>query len=177
MPSDFKQLRREAHDKVINDLKKRLLENSEPSEEELRLGAYYEMIEPQVRKAVVELNRKGYSTESSGFMRDKQAIEGGFKLDEQTKSQLARLEVSVIEKRTYTVIEFGPGDNDNLDTITGKWNRVVSAIPDQGRPAAPSESFGSELFRKNPFQEGLREIGTLEFQKFEEEYKNENPGD
>ena len=45
----------------------RLKENPASTEEELYMGVFTEWIEPQVRDAIIEMSRKGYATQSSGF--------------------------------------------------------------------------------------------------------------
>jgi hypothetical protein len=84
----FKQLRRQVHESMRAEEDVRLRENPKPTEEELYMGAFVEWLEPQVRAAVVEMNRKGYATQSSGFHGTEceiQAIDGIFTIDEETK--------------------------------------------------------------------------------------------
>jgi len=71
--------------------------------DELRLGAFMEELEPQVRNALIVLNKKGYKTHSSGFygsesgQGDLQAIdmEGNYSLDEEIVKKLNDMGVRV----------------------------------------------------------------------------------
>ena len=62
---DFAKLREQSHVQQRMDLENRIAVNPNPTEEELRMGAFYESLEPQVRHAVAVLREKGYSTNSS----------------------------------------------------------------------------------------------------------------
>lgn len=55
-------------EKNQQELNDRIANNPRATEEEYRLGAYVEAIEPQVSDAVFELLRKGYSPFESGFL-------------------------------------------------------------------------------------------------------------
>lgn len=123
--------------------------------EEHQLGVYLEELEPQVREAVREFNRKGYTTVSSGFYGDDyQAIEGHFFLDDQTKDQLTTMGVSVktepwwkwrvseragsadpatpTEERFITRVEF-PFRKPDLQAMEAKWRAVAGVLPDRSQ--------------------------------------------
>ena len=51
----FEQLRERIHKQLEEETAKRIAENPKPTEEEIYLGAFKEMIEPQVREAVFAL--------------------------------------------------------------------------------------------------------------------------
>jgi hypothetical protein len=85
-------LRREVHKRVQADLTERVRNYPVFTETEDRLGVFVELLEPQVRDAVLEFNRKGYTTYSSGFFgkhHEVQAIAGAFALDDEIKKKLA----------------------------------------------------------------------------------------
>ncbi|MDO8659815.1 MAG: hypothetical protein Q7K54_04430 [Candidatus Parcubacteria bacterium] len=65
--SYYEKLRQQVHQENEVDFKKRKTEAPEKTAEEQVLGFYLEQIEPQVRSAVLNLNRKGYKTQGSGF--------------------------------------------------------------------------------------------------------------
>jgi hypothetical protein len=101
--------------------------------------------EPQVEDAVHDLNRKGYTTQSSGFSSDpsRQQIDGPFVLDKKTKGKLKSMGVEVVHNskeydfmlngqggnyRDYTVIRFAT-DKNNLRDIQKEWAIVTQQIP------------------------------------------------
>ncbi|MGK5094280.1 hypothetical protein WDW89_19975, partial [Deltaproteobacteria bacterium TL4] len=86
----FKRLQNQILQKVEKNTLKRQKKNPKPNKMERCLGIFTEMLEPQVRDAVLELNRKGYSTDASGFMSNPcdQKIEGDFRLNEDVVRKL-----------------------------------------------------------------------------------------
>lgn len=159
--SEFAKLRRAIHQQQAKELEQRKRDNPQKSKEETMLGVYVEELEPQVRAAVIELNRKGYPTYSSGFSgkkSDLQTIEGDYKLDEATRNELGKMEVDaqVSESWKYkierhqgidrsdlpedakytTTIQFRP-TTANLQAITDTWNVIANKFPDRGHFAIP----------------------------------------
>lgn len=155
---DFASLRLEAHKQMDREVLARLRENPIPSEEEILVGAFREMIEPQVRDALFEFNRKGYSTESSGFygaVGEMQCIDGYFEIDDATKVRIEELGGQVLKGKDvglsgqheqYTYIRFYP-KHARRDEIKAKWDSIARVLPDRGMHAQPSISGGSEDFR------------------------------
>lgn len=144
--------RSNAHIQVYEDLKERIANNPEPTEEELNMGAYVEEIEPQARDAIIELRRKGYQTQSSGFYgrnNELQSVDGPMNIDEKTAEQL-KLNGYEVEARPdgYTVIVFEP-DSYDLDVLKNRWGALASALPHRGRPAEPGRNLASVEFREN----------------------------
>lgn len=138
------QLRREVLVEQQSALEHRRRTNPLLSTDEQLIGMYTEAIEPQVRGAVFDLNRKGYPTFSSGFYdfdSRYQAIEGKFVLDDTVVDQIASLDVEIIsgpvdefisfptpEDQGYiTIIQFRTGTD--LTKIEAKWNSIASLIP------------------------------------------------
>lgn len=123
------------------------------------LGAFREMIEPQVRDAVSECQRKGYPTESSGFggeFDQIQSLDGYFKIDEETKKKIEALDAKVLtrkelglpgESEQYTCIQFQPSHPD-INEIKEKWDAIAALLPPKAGPRQPSISGGAEDFRK-----------------------------
>ncbi len=156
------KIRKQAHKISLEDLKKRIIFNPKPTKEELYLGCYLEMLEPQVREAVREFNKKGYPTWSSGFYGEKQAIDGFFVIDKQIKIKLKKNGVNVVEEKNgYSTVEFIP-NAQNLKTMKKQWHQIAKILPTK-KIKPPSDSAGSKLFRKNPLKEAFYEIGQLEY--------------
>lgn len=152
------ELRKKIHEQIKEETKERIKNNPHPTEREIMVGAFREMIEPQVRDALFEFNRKGYSTESSGFSGngELQSLDGYFEIDETTKQKLEAIDVQVLkgkdfgrlyESEGYTYIQFKPEDAD-INKIKEKWNEIASLLPSKEKPMLPSISGGSEDFRK-----------------------------
>jgi len=157
--NNFQRLREQIHNEIEAETEKRIKENPKPTEEEIMAGAFREMIEPQVRDALFEFYRKGYSTESSGFggeFGEIQSLDGYFEIDEETKKKIEELGVKVLKGRDldlpgqsekYTYIQFNPSSPD-IKEIKKKWDVIVALLPQREEPVQPSISGGSEDFRK-----------------------------
>lgn len=145
----FERLRYRIKQKMDANITTRLSTKPIMNEVESRLGVFLEMLEPQVRDAVVVLNQKGYSTDASGFMNqvEGQMIEGDFRLSDET---LRELEVEGVIAETnpsgYTRLQFRP-DIADVRRIKQKWNRIASIIPDKGMCAQPSMTKKSRELR------------------------------
>lgn len=146
--SPFQQMREAVHAQMEEDLQKRLAKGTPATREEALIGAFREMLEPQVRDAIFELFRKGYATENSGFYGENgraQEIDGVFTLDEETRTKLEALGVEVLsdadmgridnEGRTY--LRFIP-ESTSMQKMTHKWNQIAALLPDRGQHAEPS---------------------------------------
>lgn len=127
----FALLRKEANRIALKDTQKRIENNPVFSEFEEKLGIFVEQIEPQVRSAVIEINKKGYATNSSGFygyFGEYQAVDGNFRLDDETKKRLTEMEVEVMDGITITDIRFWP-TVPNLEYIKQKWDAISQVLP------------------------------------------------
>lgn len=156
------KLRWRAHKQCLKELKERIVRKPKPTKEELFLGAYIEMLEPQIRNAVRVINRRGYTSWSSGFYGIKQCIDGFFTIDLKAKDDLKRIGVSVREEKNgYTMIEFS-SKAKRLNEIKKTWDVVARILPKR-KPGHPSDSAGATLFRKNPLREAFYTIGELEY--------------
>lgn len=156
---DLERLRDEAHAQTEKETEERIKNNPKPTEEEILAGAFREMIEPQVRDALFEMYRKGYSTESSGFGGENseyQQIDGYFELDEKTKQAFEAAGAKILKGKdiglpgfgeNYTFIRFSPKEAD-ISKIKEKWDEIVSILPQKTEPASPSISGASDDFRK-----------------------------
>lgn len=155
----FAELRRATHEHMEEEIAERIRSNPQPSEDELLAGAFREMIEPQVRDALFECYRKGYTTESSGFggeFGEIQQIDGYFEIEEETKRKIEGLGAKVLKGKDfgepgwgdhYTFIRFKP-NKPELSVTKATWDAIVAALPQRSESAQPSISGGSEDFRK-----------------------------
>lgn len=145
----FERMKFGTRRKVEAETKIRQKSGLRPTKTEIQLGLFIQELEPQVRQAVIEMNKKGYSTDKSGFMDNPsgQMIEGDFLLDEETK---LRLEASGVIVETnpsgYTRIQFLPGEPD-MDKIKRKWNKTVALLPDKNQTASVSMTRNAREFR------------------------------
>lgn len=151
------ELRSQVHEDIGKEREERIASNPEPTEEELRIGAFKEDLEPQVRDAVFQFSQKGYSTNSSGFYGGgRQAIDGFFQLDDETIRKLEELGVKVRDGfeadlpgwgDRWTRIEFLP-DRADMAEMKRRWDAITMLLPEKEKPAAPSTAGGSYDFRK-----------------------------
>jgi hypothetical protein len=177
----FKQLRKRVHESMKAEEERRLRENPKPSEEELYMGAFVEWLEPQVRAAVVEMNRKGYATQSSGFHGtepDLQTVDGYFSVDTETRRGLEPMSVEVLlgvdigvpKNKLITMLRFR-AKQPSIREIKGKWDAVASALPakslPQGiRPICPrAEQFRKQYAPEHPSLEEAEEAYLEHLQK------------
>ena len=154
----FSKLREQTHQAIERETNERIKNNPTPTEEEILVGAFNEMIEPQVRDAVFELHKKGYATESSGFGGEHwqtQSLDGYFEIDDETKQKIEEAGAKVLkgkdlglpgQEEEYNYIQFNP-DNPDINEIKSTWDNIVSLIPSKEQPAPPSISGHSEEFR------------------------------
>lgn len=151
---EFTKLREKILQQIEEDTERRIQNNPTPTEDEIMMGAFVEMLEPQVRRAILEMQRKGYATESSGFGKDAswQAVDGWFRIDDDTIKKLNNIGVNVqtqeseIHNNTFTDIEFKPTEA-NLTKIEASWKKIADILPDLGKKAGPAFSRGCETFR------------------------------
>lgn len=145
----FERLYYDVRRKIENDLNNRRSKNPDPVNIELHLGVFVEELEPQVRQAVLVLNRKGYSTDTSGFMANpcQQMIEGDFQCDENTIDKLKTIGV-IAETNVsgYTTLQFLPESAD-MQKIKKKWDEIVSLLPDKKTMASPAMTRQAREFR------------------------------
>lgn len=113
----------------------RIAENPNLTREETNLGFFVEQLEPQVKNAVMEMRKKGYQTTNSGFSGNNQIIEveGGFSFGNEVIAKLHEMGIVIVRKNGNNVLEFPMSEEDTLQTLTEKWNKVVGLIPDTGR--------------------------------------------
>lgn len=145
----FEKLRYSTQRKIDADIKKRKIKNPKPDKVELTLGLFLEELEPQVRQATLQLNKKGYSVDICGFMDNScdQMIEGDFQLDEKVVQKLQDLGVVVETNPSgYTRLQFSPTEA-NMSKITKKWKEIIALLPDKKQPASPSMTRKARNFR------------------------------
>lgn len=148
----LEQLRSRTHEQMWQALDNRLSTNPTPTEEEVALGAFLEMIEPQVVEAVRTLYKKGYATNSSGFYgQGYQSIDGFMQLQENEIEILTSLGAIVKRKPGrggYTFISILP-EEVSLESIKEKWDVIANALPDRGHPAPITLTDGTQEFWDN----------------------------
>ena len=147
--------RERADDQSNEDLRVRLQKNSSPSDDERRLGAYKEMLEPQIRDAIMVLVKKGYITIDSGYdgrqyKTGKQYI--GFEKG-MIDSSLLLLVISAIDTNTVRAsiefaqrdfLELAPLRFVTLEEWKKIWDDVVKVFPDKGATAPFRDRFISQ---------------------------------
>jgi len=132
------------------DFDKRLEENPHPTDDERRIGAYIESLEPQVRDAILILTRKGYVTVTSGYdgINFADGIQlMGFREGTIDESILAHIQETLdretveatLRDRNYLMLK-------SLRFLTMEewkqvWDAVAAVFPDKGAPAPFRERF------------------------------------
>ncbi len=150
----FARLRRETNKKDRQDIEKRVKENPIATQEELSMGAYKESIEPQVRDAILNLRKKGYSTYLSGFnglghlqtiaFEENHLKHFQFPVDLAHKLEGRGVKIKVTPKS----ISFECSQYLELGELKKIWDEIESILPDLGEPAKPSSIQGAIIFRK-----------------------------
>lgn len=132
------------------DIQKRKTSNPNPNKLESNLGIFIEELEPQVKQAVLDLNKKGYSTDVSGFTDNcgDQMIAGDFQLDEQSVKRLQAMDVFVeLNSSGYTKLQFAP-KSASVSKIKKEWNEIASIFPNKHQIADASMTKKAREFRK-----------------------------
>jgi hypothetical protein len=154
----FFLLREQAQIQAEQDLAERIRSNPTPTEEENRFGCFIEMLEPQVREAVFELNRRGYQTFMSGFngrSPEEQFINlnEGFEFPTEINKSLEDIGVYV---RKYQLGLAGRGEvseigflanEPDLAAIKTRWDTIMQLIPDTGKIAPQNNGRFAISFR------------------------------
>lgn len=145
----FERLKYSTQRKMDTDIKKRKVKNPHPDKTEFMLGLFVEELEPQVKQVILELNKKGYSTDVSGFMDDScdQMIEGDFQLGEKTVKKLEAIGVIVETNPSgYTRLRFSPAEA-NILKIKKEWGEIASLLPNKNQVASLSMTRKARDFR------------------------------
>ncbi|WP_157083450.1 hypothetical protein [Bradyrhizobium manausense] len=143
--SQFGALRQQVHQTMKAEGEARLRENPKPSEEEIYMAAFKEWLEPQVRAAIVQMYRKGYATQSSGFHGTKfelQQIDGLFTVDKDTRTELNGMGVEVLrgvdlgvpDNKLLTVLRFCAKDR-SIAKMKEQWDAIAAALPKKALPS------------------------------------------
>ncbi len=155
------QLRDGLYQGMYSELQDRVASNPTPTNEELRMGAYKEEIEPQARDAVMNMRDKGYNTSSSGFGDPAD----GYETQQLTLRTLLTSEsetalrqqgfsvenISVKQGNTesnLTNITFRPNNPMDLGEMKSRWDQLAGMLPDRGEPAPPATHGSAESFRQ-----------------------------
>lgn len=141
--SQFAKLREETIDATGQSVQERKKDPTTPSLEELNLGAYKEVLEPQVREAVFLLRKKGYPTFESGFLdfegNQSIGLEAPMFKDVTLPKELTHelLNKGIVVKILSEAIELHLDRFISLDEIRQAWMDIAEALPDLGHPTAP----------------------------------------
>ncbi|MDP3970992.1 MAG: hypothetical protein Q8P90_04845 [bacterium] len=132
--TQFSRLLERAHQQSEADLVIRLEKDPVPTEEEVMLGAFREMIEPEVRDAVFEMLHKGYAPESSGYAGkhgERQQIDGYFLIDPDTKKEIEALGTS-LSVTTYD--ELSPHGSKKMKLVldSNRSNQTLKGLNKHG---------------------------------------------
>jgi hypothetical protein len=134
------EFRSEVRERGKQELKERLETNPMPTEEEVEMGFFPEMLEPQVREAVIRLRQKGYDTRSSGFFGpegSQQSISGFFKIDDQTTHRLEAMGCKVEQLSAgedtipFSTISYSVTAFDQ-EQLKQTWEAIADELPSQG---------------------------------------------
>lgn len=144
----LQRLRKEVHASQEHEQIQRVEENSTPTPEELSLGAYAEMIEPQVRDALFMIRKKGYNTVSSGF--NDMNIQSIY-FSERIADALSPQTIKKIEEVGAEVKENGISfscDTTDLGKIKERWDAIAELLPERGIQAVNSPFPTAQDFRE-----------------------------
>lgn len=143
------KLRKSVIEQMKRDIKTRKEQNPIATAEELSMGAYKESIEPQVREAVLNLRKKGYTTYESGFhMFNGQII--SFEKNHLIPEELiGSIKIDGVDiKINPNSISFSYDHFLELDEIKNIWNQIEQSLPDLGKPVTPCSLPQAESFRQ-----------------------------
>lgn len=150
--SYYAKMRKEVLCPMGEKIHKRKSENSLATEDEIMIGCYLEAIEPQVKEAVIEMNKKGYATTYSGFHDfNSQAIK--FKTEKNVNILLKQIEDKYrgngmeikVDPESIKIIF---SKKISLEEIKKIWDEIAEVLPDLGGPAKV-ESIAKNNFLKN----------------------------
>lgn len=142
------------------EISKRKRENSTKTEDELTIGCYLEDIEPQVRAAVIKMNKKGYATTYSGFHQfNSQLIK--FKTEREVNISLEQIEKKYKEndikiKIDQESIEIIFSKKISLEEIKIIWDEIAEALPDLGEPAKVESIYRKKFFERQELIKGRK---------------------
>jgi hypothetical protein len=137
--SYYAKMRKEVVGYMGEKIHKRKSENSLATKDELMIGCYMEAIEPQVKEAVIEMNKKGYATEYSGFHNfNSQVIK--FKTEKKVNILLEQIEekykeIGIEIKVDQESIKIIFSKKISLEEIKKIWDEIATFLPDLGGPA------------------------------------------
>jgi len=155
----FELLRAQTHKRMEKEVKEREERNPVPSEEEAFLGAFAEMLEPQVRDAAIAMVKKGYMPESSGFYGDHetyQAIDGYFDLTQTESRAVEESGGNVLSSDQLGFPGFGEiwqqirfdTESPDLEAMKRRWDAIAEALPARSESAPPSVNGDFEFLQK-----------------------------
>jgi len=151
----YARMRFEIYQRMRDDVNKREAMDVMPSAEELSMGTYNELLEPQVKEAVLMLRKKGYNTYLSGFGAYAYTLQRmmfvevpeleSFEFNEEDRKYFEKLDVGIRVK--IGEIEFNPPVL-SLDQLKDVWNRIAIALPDLNKQAGDTQLKEAQEFRE-----------------------------
>lgn len=151
---DYAKLRKKTHEQIRQELAERIKENPNATQEELSMGCYQENIEPQVKKTVLNLRRKGYATYESGFHghnSQKISFEKNYLDNVQFPEELLRefKDKGVDIKVKPNALSFTCNRYFELEELEKFWKQIENILPNlQQQSAEPCNTQGAKLFRE-----------------------------
>lgn len=146
--------RERAHTISDNEFDARVgIEGNTPTDDERRLGAFIDMIEPQVREALITLIQKGYITIDSGYhgMKYEEGVQYiGFEKDMIDVAIVPKINEVLKDNQITATLEEGEFADYLELTPTGflsieewkeVWNKVATIFPKRDTPAPFRERF------------------------------------
>ncbi len=141
------------HKQSVLDIEQRQLQNPQPTEDELAMGTFIEGIEYQVRSAVIELRKKGYSTWESGYVGGAaqrisyEAVDlSNFSMPNELIDEL---------KQKGIMLHLGNEEIELRSSIPVSatdwkyiWDKVVDNMPNLKTMAIPSKLIAAQYFRE-----------------------------
>ncbi|MDE2001004.1 MAG: hypothetical protein KGI60_00365 [Patescibacteria group bacterium] len=133
--SQYAMLRKSTLAEMSKALEKRRQENPVKTPAEQKLGVLMEMIEPEVRDAIVKIQDKGYKTYESGFDPGAGQMIGFMEKYfqhpadfENLKNKLREQDINLIIEPDHLRIRFKR--MYSIDEIKQVWDKIVNALPD-----------------------------------------------
>lgn len=154
----YTEMRDDVVEKTKEEIQDRKEENPKATKKEMQLGAYKEMIEPQVRDAVFKLREKGYNTESSGFDypgRQLLSFEANDYLEQFDEKEDLREKLKqegIGLSFSPTTISFKLEGKFDMEKIKETWDKIASKLPDLDEEASKVKHSDAKKFREE--QEG-----------------------
>lgn len=138
-----------ARQTVYENERRLTVEPREASVEEYEMGAYFDYLEPQVKDAVISMNKKGYKTFQSGFSESdpkeqfidvyNRSVSIPAEVEEVLKKYGVSADVENFDDRTTVTLR--PIDSSLVirqETWSEIWNKFADTLPDANSELVPN---------------------------------------